>query len=228
MLDNLVPSDMSFLTTDKVCAAYILTHCKTGRKYIGSSGQVGTRLSGHKSDLKKNKHHVGAFQEDYNDDPFYDIVVYTVGNREDAYKLEQALIDKYYPTGILYNKTSNAKAPMLGRVPDQAERERVGAMNRGKKFSPVWCERISKSLTGKTWTDQQRERFIKNRTGIPISDDHREHLDRLSDSRKKMVSGDGVTYKGLVAAAEALGVHKDNIRNRIRSHLPKWANWYYI
>lgn len=228
MLDDLKPHEGNILTTDIVYGMYILTHVKSKKRYVGSSSKIGTRLSGHWSMLSKGKHFDRGFQAAYNTDPEINTVFYVTSDRESAYDLEQAYLDKYFDTGELFNQTRFARAPGKGRVITQEERDRVGKQNRGKEFSPQWRAKIGDGNRGKVRTPEQRLASSVAKKGIPLNPEARAKIDKLNGSKMKRLMGDGVAYKGLMKAACALGVHKDNIRNRIRSHLPQWAGWHYI
>ena len=90
-----------------VSGVYKITCLKNGMIYIGSSNNVGSRLSNHKYNLKNNSHHNYYLQEDYNLYGINNFKFEILETCEDNYlDLEQKYLDKlkpFYKLGRGYN-----------------------------------------------------------------------------------------------------------------------------
>lgn len=103
MLDTLTGStDIPSARTNRN-VAYIIRNHGSPMVYVGSTGYPGSRVSQHRGNLKRGEHDNKNLQQVYNVSPDINFVFYEVGSREDAYKLEKALIDYFKPQGILLN-----------------------------------------------------------------------------------------------------------------------------
>lgn len=92
--ENFVPSNE--LPANEQTVVYIAEN-KSGKFYIGSTGQKDRRLKIHIQTLSKNKHGgngTDLFQKAFNEDPTFDFKVCPVPNREIAFQLEKELIIK--------------------------------------------------------------------------------------------------------------------------------------
>jgi group I intron endonuclease len=229
MLDTLVEHKEHVGTYDDFCAAYVLTHRSTGHKYIGSSGKVGYRLCQHRSALKHNKHPCVKLQEAYNLDAGYDAVIYGVATRELAFQLEQALLDRYKETGLLFNRSSSALAPSTGYEVTDEFREKCRHNRLGHTNSEIHRERISKALTGqKMVMTARRKAMYAARKGVPVSEERHAQLKVAQDHRKTCVSMDGIEYLGIREASRQTGIDDSMIRFRCKSNNPKFKDWFFV
>lgn len=227
MNEKLIPVDRPIGTTEMFIGVYVLTHVASGKKYIGSSGNVGTRLSSHKSLLAKGKHHCIELQELYNSDNRYYSVVYETLDREAAFDLEQALVDEYWGTPKLLNVAKDVRVSARGVPATEANRIQCGELNRGKPLSPEHAAKISASNKGKVMTAEHRKNIGDSRRGKPLSPEGRATLDANNLARRTYVYCDGQIYHGTREAGVALGKDHGLIGYRARSKQPRWANWYY-
>lgn len=108
MLDTLTPLDTHPKHGEVVYVAYLIHHVESGKVYVGSSGTPQRRISRHYSNLKLNKHPNPVFQAYYDVDPKLRHVLYQVGSREEAFALEQALLDYFAADGRLINHDLDA------------------------------------------------------------------------------------------------------------------------
>ena len=88
---------------DNCVGAYVLTDVRTGKFYVGSSGQVRTRILRHLLDLRKNTHHSPGLQELWNKRGELVESIFPTETREEAYELEQDLLNRFQDSDKLLN-----------------------------------------------------------------------------------------------------------------------------
>lgn len=99
---------------------YVLTDRLSGKFYVGSSGNVRKRIIQHISDLKRNNHHCPGLQAIWNKNGRLSETIFPATTREEAYDLEQDMIDRYSNTPELLNIVLQAKGgDTLTRHPNQ-------------------------------------------------------------------------------------------------------------
>jgi len=151
-----------------VAGVYAITSKSTGKIYVGSSKNIGRRLTVHELDLRFNRHHSVHMQRHYNRHGADDLVFETLETENDPtlrLGLETLLIRALYGTGC-FNHARDASAPTLGRALSSEHRAKLSAALKGKPKSPEAIAkrretrsdpevaarisgRISASLTGK-------------------------------------------------------------------------------
>ena len=98
----------------KRSGVYWLIHQATQRFYIGSTGDLDTRMSVHIRSLKGGYHFINELQNDYSLNANIVFEFFETSDKTKAMELEQLHIDQYFNSGRLYNASYNAKAPILG------------------------------------------------------------------------------------------------------------------
>lgn len=94
---------------------YVITHEPTGLYYVGSSHNVGSRLSNHKGTLGRNQHRNAMLQDAYNKQPCGLVTWFeNTTNREEAYKREQELLDKAINDPLCCNVSRIAESTSAG------------------------------------------------------------------------------------------------------------------
>jgi len=103
---------------------YILTNPRTGEFYVGSSQNIKKRIERHIRELNQGIHHCSKFQAAWKKDPYFQVTIFPTETREDAYELEQELLDRYSATKLLLNVLLVAKGggDTLTRDPKREER----------------------------------------------------------------------------------------------------------
>ncbi len=99
-------------------AAYVLQHWIDGKLYIGSSGNIYTRISSHKSGIRTKNHrnkNLNELLESTDIDHFDLILLFTI-TRDEAYDIEQFLLDKYKNNSLLLNSAEDARIAGLGNI----------------------------------------------------------------------------------------------------------------
>lgn len=116
-----------------VCAAYIMRHIKSGAIIPGSTNNINVRTSKNHNDLINGVYRIKEFQELFNTDPqieFYFILVHT---RDDAYDFEQWLLDRFWCSDLLCNRSPCARNNYGIKHSDEI-RLRFSLSHRGKKI----------------------------------------------------------------------------------------------
>lgn len=105
-----------------VIGTYTLTHVKSGRFYVGSSGDVKKRLDRHWSELRSGKHHCRPLQEIWNNGGDLAVAVIETDTREEAYELEQDFLDRFAESSQMLNIQLGATGgDVLKRNPKREE-----------------------------------------------------------------------------------------------------------
>lgn len=81
------------LINDRSMGVYIIQHRDSGRYYVGSSVKIYQRLVEHLSLLRRKKHANRYIQDAFMSDTSLTLHAYTTDNREEAYVLEQKIIN---------------------------------------------------------------------------------------------------------------------------------------
>lgn len=181
-------------------AAYVIEHEKSGKFYVGSTGNAAQRKRGHLSDLRCGVNSNKELQDAFNDDPGLKFTFVLTPNREAAYDFEQKLLDHHKSDPRLCNTAPDARVPGKGMVRSEETRARISEVQIGK-VSP---------LRGRTLSEEQRQKIV----------DTRERL-------RTPVVIDGVQYQSLSEAGQAMGVTASRIRKRILSPSDRFSNYSF-
>ena len=160
------------------------------KRYIGSAKDMQDRWEGHLKELRRNKHGSPYLQYAWNkyvpvygEEIFvFEIIEVIVGDRKAAYDKEQTYLDKWFPTGLLYNiartagggnlgEEANQKReisrqkyievhghPRIGMKHTEETKSRIGNANRGRVKTTEAKIRHSQSLK-ETWRSVTPERY---------------------------------------------------------------------
>lgn len=101
---------------------YVLTHVTSRKFYVGSSGQLTKRIDRHYRELNSKKHHNKPLQDLWDKCPKLEISFFYTETRDDAYNLEQDLLDRYKSSDELLNIGITVKGgDNLTRNPNRKE-----------------------------------------------------------------------------------------------------------
>lgn len=143
----------------KIAGVYrIKSVIKPERYYIGSSCDIATRWSGHRSDLIKGKHHSRKLQRHFNkygmaDLAFEIIEESTFPDKDYLLYREQCYLDKNFP---YFNNETIAGSPK-GRKASPEARAKMSATRKGRKRSPESIQKWRDAVTGKKRGPQTKE-----------------------------------------------------------------------
>jgi len=220
-------------------AAYVLTHQKTGKAYVGSTHNLYTRINQHKNRLKDGTHRNPNLQKAYDDDPRFDLGFIKAESKEEALDIEQHLLDSGHSQGRLFNVATDARRTGLGvPVPEEAKKKLSEAARRqfadeaarqvqserskelwkdrefrakhvGRERSPDELEKLAAART-KAWQDEDsRARLLAHRQSL-------EFRALVATINAKPVTVNGVTYPSNAEAARQLGIKPDALRARLK------------
>lgn len=201
----------------KICAAYTITHLKSGCVYIGSTSDVYQRVHNHRSQLKKGIHYCKRFQELYDESDVLGWTYYLTDTREEAYQREQEMIDHNKGKATLLNVAMDAKKSALGVVRSAVTRALLSAHRKGKKLSPEHVEKVRRANTGRKASPEERAKNSASKKGIPKSPEQADRLREMNEAKKKRVLIDGIIYDSQNAAARALDLPACTVAQRIKS-----------
>jgi group I intron endonuclease len=87
-----------------VIGTYTLTDSRTGKFYVGSTKDIAKRVERHFKELRENRHHCKPLQELWNGGKVHLVISeYATESREEAYLLEQDIIDRHLESPFLLN-----------------------------------------------------------------------------------------------------------------------------
>lgn len=215
-------------STEKINGVYLLYQEGSRRVYVGSSGQPGLRSTRHFTLLKSGTHYNPVFQKLYDENPNFYKVFYIVNTRQEAYDLEQAIVDYYQPTGLLINTGLDVKAPNRGKIATSETREKQRMAKLGVPMTEEAKRRISEGMMGRVQSEEAKLKLSIAKKGKPQPASVAELLRERNRLRSKAISCDGVVYDSIREAARQLGMPRDNVKTRVRSSMPKWSNWFYV
>lgn len=227
MLETLKNKLDYITTTTKINAVYLLYQEGSRRVYVGSSGMPGLRAGRHIVLLKGHRHYNPTFQKLYNENPNFYTVYYTVDSRAAAYKLEQALIDYYSPSGNLINHALDVKAPNKGRIASTETREKQRLAKLGVPRSEEAKRRVSEGMIGRIQTAETRRLLSLVKKGKPQPEHIAELCRERNRLRSKSICVDSTVYASVRETARQLGVTRDTVKLRVKSTAPKWKDWFY-
>lgn len=228
MLDTL-SNKLDYISTyTKVNGVYLIYQEDTRMVYVGSSGMPGLRTSRHLTLLRGGRHENPVFQKLFNTNPNFYFVYYTVDTREDAYKLEQSLVDYYAGTGKLINIGMDVLAPNRGKVASAETREKQRIAKLGVARSEEAKQRVSEGMIGRVQSEETRQKLSDAKKGKPQPDHIAELCRERNRLRSKPVSIDGVVYPSVREASRQLNVKRDTVKTRLRTSNPTWVNWFFV
>lgn len=165
---------------------YILFDKKSGYFYIGSSENMSKRVQRHFRDLKSRKHHNSRLQKIFDAGSDFLPIYQTVEEREDAYYIEQTIIDANKNNPLMVNIGSSViggdnmtrnpdRVSIIERIKDSVNKKmkslsnddrktiwgRVGCLNGmyGKKHSQHSIDRMREKRMGNTHAKGSKRSF---------------------------------------------------------------------
>lgn len=127
-----------------VSGVYTVTCMPTGRRYVGSSGDIRERFFRHRYRLRHGQHHITAMQADWNEHgeaAFAFEVISLIAGRDERFDAEQAGIDEAMAAGLCYNPSPTARTP------------------KGYRLTPGQRGALSAALQGHATSDETRRKI---------------------------------------------------------------------
>lgn len=225
-------------------AAYILYHVGSGMFYVGSTRNMYHRAKGHLNSLRVGMHRTIRFQKAYDEHENKNILVSFIKakDREHAFDLEQKLLDRYLPTGKLFNSSPDARISNKGvpvtneqkeilrkkatvQFSDPSAREKQAELSRRKWLDPVFREKqIARSDIRSDKNKQNLHAAVLKAWADPVS---RQKLLAERATRRKPISIDGKIYASIKEAHKTLGISESTIFGRVNSISEQFKTWIY-
>lgn len=145
-----IPDNLDVLQKQKgIVGAYLIIDNTTNKAYIGSATDLFLRKRQHENLLINNKHHNKNLQKAFNDGNELEFIGTPLQNREIAYDFEQATIDEFHSSGLLFNIATIAREGYTGKPVSDETKEKQRQAHLGKKLSPETIEKLRIANTGK-------------------------------------------------------------------------------
>lgn len=200
-------------------ATYIITHVDSGKFYVGSTSNLNGRINQHKFLLKNNKHFNKNLQLMYNESNEINITIEAARTREDAYILEQKIIDENKDSNLLLNISLDARVSKI-----------IFTDEIRKRYSE-----IQKNI----FTEEIRQRLIKTNTGLKRTEEFKQNLSlarrgennpmfgTISPTAKEIIIDD-VKYKTQKEACIKLTISPATLSRRLHSDDPKFEKYIQL
>lgn len=223
-------------------AAYILYHEASGMFYVGSTSNLYIRITDHLKDLRGGRHRNEPLQQAYSKHENKNLRLSFIrsNDREIAFDLEQDLLDKYIPTGKLFNLATNARIAGLGRiVPEEQRVKQVAKLReffKSEKGSKQLEEQITRmkglwrnpEVSKKLYAEHAERRndpvymkkLAENGKAVWTDPKMREKMLAIRAKRRRPVSIDGIVYDCVGDASKALGIQLGTLRKRLEAGRP--------
>lgn len=211
---------------EKICGAYTILHLESGQKYIGSSDDLHARKGQHLRSLRSNTHINSGLQAAFNQDQDLQFNFHPTDTREEAFDVEQLLLDTNWGKPELLNRAPIARNPGIGQEWTPERIQKLSDANKGKqpwlgkKHSEETKAKMSAAATLRPErSDEEKQRLRELRVGIP----HREEVrQRMSESHRGKPSGaaipvmiNGVEYRSGLDAARQLGMSASAVKKKL-------------
>ncbi len=188
-------------------ATYVIQEIHTGEMYIGSSRRVYKRVSLHKQFISTNAHPNTNFSKlltKTNITNFELIVIFTT-TREEAYEIEQLLVNRYKDSGKLINIAYDVRYAM-----------------RGATLSEEHKQKISKSNIGRMQSLNTRRYLTYIRKTSPLA---LAQMRKIHDNKRRRIMVNEIEYRSLTEAIVGSGINKTELRKKLNKNDP---NVYWL
>ena len=159
-----------------VAGIYEILNTVNGKRYIGSTNNFERRFTRHRTDLNSGGHHCIKLQRawiKYGPKAFK-FSRLLICSQENLELYEQLSMDALHPE---YNVAPVAGS-CTGITRSAATKEKLGAVNRGKKRTAEQCERNAAARRGKKLTAEHCKNMGDSRRGIPLTQEHKDAIAR--------------------------------------------------
>jgi group I intron endonuclease len=183
---------------DIVPGVYEILHKPTGKSYIGSTGNLGSRKGTNTSALRNGKHKNPNLQKAYNENPDIEFKILAIADSaEEALDKEQKFLDERMPTGTLFNVGIDSRASFRGRKHSSEHIERLAECARNRVFSPEAIESIRQSRLGTKHSEESKakisafvsspefiEKMKKINTGRKLTEEQKQNISKAQLGKK--------------------------------------------
>jgi group I intron endonuclease len=146
---------------NRIRGVYAVICIPTGRRYIGSSGNVKGRWAQHRSALRHGKHPRPQFQADwdsYGEGAFSFAVLCQYSSEDERYSLEQRYMDEAKALGLAYNSAPRADGN-TGMKHTPETRAKVAAASSAAVRTEDWRRHAGEAQRGRIITESHRAKI---------------------------------------------------------------------
>lgn len=188
-------------------ATYIIQEFNTGYVYIGSSGNFYSRIIKHKFLINKKEHDNKKFTEllkttDINN---FELTVIFTSTREEAYDIEQLIVDHYKDTDQLINIASNVRYAMRGVPLSEEHKEKLRKSNTGRLCGLDIRRYIS---------------YVRKTNKLAL-----EQMKKIHENKRRRIMVNEIEYRSLTEAIVGSGINKTELRKKLNKNDP---NVYWL
>jgi hypothetical protein len=168
----------------------------------------------------------------------FDVCVIFINNREEAYIVEQYLIDYYKDSLFLCNKAIDVKKSGKGLFVTNESKLKMRLAKLGKKTSNTTRQKMSLSHKNRIFTDEQKRQLKINsqkRIYTSLSDEHKKKLSIAGMGRKLTTNHieilkngqhikrtpviiNNIEYKSVHEAVEKLGIKSTTMYRKLKDN----------
>ena len=237
---------------------YLISNTINSDFYIGSTKNLVFRINNHRIKLRNNAHKNLKLQNSFNitncAKHWFDICIIFTSDREEAFDIEQYLLDYFKDKKGLCNISTNARLnalniPMSNNTKQKLLESNLGKkqsfdhirkrsiQNIGRKPSKKALERLANYNANKIVSDETREKMRQvqlgkkhsNKTKIKMSDNWNGliALKKMHDLNKKSIIIDNIKYDSIFEAAKQLKVNRRTIYNKLHNKFGIFNNYSY-
>ncbi len=193
---------------DIVAGVYEIYHKPSGKSYIGSTGNLGSRKGTNSSALRNGKHKNPNLQKAYNENPDIEFKILAIAdNAEEALDKEQKFLDDRLPTGDLFNIAIDSRASFKGRKQSPERIEKFAEYARNRKFSPETIEKLRQSRLGTKLSEETKSKI----SAFVSSPEFVEKMKKLNTGRKMSDE-----FKELQRQLRTGKVHTEETKEKLR------------
>jgi len=209
---NMLPISAVTLKDHVIPAAYVLSHPSSGKRYIGSTGNLYNRIHLHKSRLKAGTHDNKPLQEAFNDDRCFNLSAIFTNDKESALDLEQILLDEGHKRGDLLNIAVDARRSASGKLASDSTRQMLSEYSRARAADPEYRTRLSDKMK-EVMNSSELRSAQSERAKRQMTDP--EHRAKMIAATSRPVTIDGVQYSSIKEAAAILGINRSTLASRL-------------
>lgn len=233
-----------------VPAVYYIKNTFNGSFYIGSTKNISNRISSHKMNLCLNNHRNSNLQTSFNNahtnKSFFDICIIFINDREEAFEIEQYLLDYFKDDKNKCNKAIDSKSSSLGLKISDESKQKMRLRKLGIKASNETKQKMSEAHKNRIYSEDHINKIKlmhKYRTYTSLSDEHKkklslagkrrklseEHIQILKNGlhiKRKSVIINNIKFNSIKDAVDELKIPKTTIYRRLND--PENINYNYI
>lgn len=204
--------------------------------YIGSSSSISRRLAEHFYLLRHQKHDKHEMQVDFTDDVKFVYLYQLCEDRDQAYALEQTIIELFANHPGLLNVATDAKSPWIRGEEYVHPLKGLNRPNDVKrKISLVVKSQYENGrvspMSGRKHTEETKRTMAEKAIGRVVSEETKQKLSSQRQlgkhSRAKAVVVNGVEYDCVKSAAIALNIPYPTVYYRVSSDSPEFNCWFF-